>query len=100
MEQNRLSSGTTGSFITALAASIAGTGGMTVSPAPSRAARIRWLDDPTRRVALVPVCRARAEPMTVAESRLLAVERVAPMGEPSAAGSSDSLSAAVPQTSQ
>jgi hypothetical protein len=100
LEQNRLSSGTTGFCITAVAASIAGIGGMTVRPAPRRAERIRWLDDPTRRVALVPVWRARAEPIAVEDNRLLATERVEPIGDGSAADSAGSLSAAVPQTSQ
>ena len=80
-EQNRLSSGTIGSAMTAVEASTAGMGGICVRPAPSLADRIRCEEDVTRRTVLEPPERARAEPMTVADNRLLAAERVEPTGE-------------------
>ena len=52
--QVRRSSGTIGFFMIAFAASTAGTGGIEVSPAPSRAPRRRVDDVPSRRVTLLP----------------------------------------------
>ena len=60
----------------AFAASTAGTGGMVVSPAPSRAPRSRVDDVPTRRVTLLPSALARAEPRAVEASRLEARDAV------------------------
>ncbi len=50
----RRSSGTIGFFMTAFEASMAGTGGIEVIPAPSRAPRRRVEDVPSRRVTLLP----------------------------------------------
>ena len=72
--QVRRSSGTIGSSSTAPAASIAGTGGMEVRPAPRRAPRSRVEEVPTRRVTLLPP--ARAEPRAVEASWLDARETV------------------------
>ena len=66
--QVRRSSGTIGSLRTAPAASIAGTGGIVVRPAPRRAPRSRVDDVPTRRVTLLPSAPARAEPSAVVAS--------------------------------
>jgi hypothetical protein len=55
---------------TAWAASIAGTGGIEVRPAPSRALRSRLDDVPRRRVTLLPDAPARAVPSAVEASRL------------------------------
>ena len=74
--QLRRSSGTIGSFMIALEASTAGTGGIEVRPAPSRAPRNRVEEVPTRRVILVPPAAARAEPSAVDASRLEAREAV------------------------
>ena len=57
-----------GSLRTALAASTAGTGGIVVRPAPSRAPRSRVEEVPTRRVTLLPSAPARAEPSAVVAS--------------------------------
>jgi len=81
---------------------MAGIGGIVVSPAPSRAVRIRWLPELTRRVAAVPLCRARAEPIAVDESRWLAREApdgAGPSGDV-AADPSAPASAELPHTSQ
>ncbi len=94
-------SGTTGSVITASAASMAGIGGIVVRPAPSRAVRIRWLPELTRLVAAVPLWRARAEPIAVDESRWLArdaPEGAGPNGEDAPDAASES--AELPHTSQ
>ena len=74
--QLRRSSGTIGFFMIALEASTAGTGGIEVRPAPSRAPRNRVEEVPTRRVILVPPAAARAEPSAVDASRLEAREDV------------------------
>ena len=66
--QFRRSSGTIGSFRTPPAASTAGTGGIEVRPAPSRAPRSRVEEVPTRRVTLLPSAPARAEPSAVVAS--------------------------------
>ena len=71
----RLSSGTIGFSSTALAASTAGTGGMEVRPAPSRAPRSRVDDVPTRRVTLLPPAPA-ADPRAVEASWLDARDTV------------------------
>ena len=57
-------------------ASTAGTGGIEVRPAPSRAPRSRVEDVPTRRVTLLPPAAARAEPSAVDASRFEARETV------------------------
>ena len=57
-------------------ASTAGTGGIEVRPAPSRAPRSRVEEVPTRRVILVPPAAARAEPSAVEASRLEARDTV------------------------
>jgi len=72
-----------------------------VIPAPRRAARIRCEDEESRRVIFEPDCRARAEPMTVADRRLLAAVRLEAIG----LLTGDSVpgggaSAELPQTSQ
>ena len=74
--QVRRSSGTIGFSSTAFAASTAGTGGMEVRPAPSRAPRSRVDDVPTRRVTLLPSALARAEPRAVEASWLEARDTV------------------------
>ncbi len=74
--QMRRSSGTIGSLSTAFAASTAGTGGMDVIPAPSRAPRRRVDDVPTRRVTLLPPTVARADPSAVEASWLEARDTV------------------------
>ena len=66
--QTRLSSGTCGSTISAVAASTAGCGGTVVRPAPRRAARSRTEDVPVRRVTLVAPA-VRAEPIGADASR-------------------------------
>jgi len=90
-----LSSGTTGFFKTARAASISATGGTDVTPAPIRAVRMRRDSPETRRVETVPP-RARAEPRAVASKRLDTRETAEPAG---ATGLSAPASG-VPQTSQ
>jgi len=88
----------------AVDASIAGTGGIVVRPAPRRALRIRCELLPTRRVVLLPGGPARAEPRAVEARRLLARDIVdgelaTPAGAVAAdSGSKDSPEA--PQTSQ
>src|SRR3954454_24160247 len=72
----RLSSGACGAFRIALAASTAGIAGTVVSPAPRRAPRRRVEEVPTRRVTPVLPRRPRAEPSSVAASRLEAREAV------------------------
>ena len=67
--------------MTAVDASTAGIGGICVRPAPSLAERIRCDDEVTRRTVLEPPERARADPMTVADRRLLAADRVEPTGD-------------------
>ncbi len=74
--QVRRSSGTIGFSSTAFAASTAGTGGMDVRPAPSRAPRSRVDEVPTRRVTLLPAALARAEPRAVEASWFDARETV------------------------
>ena len=74
--QLRRSSGTIGCSRIARAASTAGTAGIEVSPAPSRAPRRRVDEVPTRRVILVPVAAVRAEPRAVEASRFDARETV------------------------
>ena len=101
-EQNRLSSGTTGSFMIALLASMAGAGGIVVRPAPSRAVRSRCDSERTRRVLVLPGTPARADPRAVEASRLLARDMVdgeldTPAG-PMASSGSESPEA--PQVSQ
>jgi hypothetical protein len=103
LEQNRFSSGTTGSFMIALLASMAGNDGMVVRPAPSRAVRSRWDSERTRRVLALPPRPARAEPRAVDASRLLARDIVdgeleTPAGPVAALTGSDSPEA--PQVSQ
>jgi hypothetical protein len=60
----------------AAAASMAGTGGTVVSPAPRRAPRSRVDDVPTRRVIRDPDAAARADPMGADASRLEARDAV------------------------
>jgi hypothetical protein len=80
---------------------MAGNGGTVVIPAPNRAARMRCDEEDSRRVIFEPVCRARADPMTVADSRLLAAVRLEAIGlligDSVPAGG---WSAELPQTSQ
>jgi hypothetical protein len=102
LEQNRLSSGTTGSVMIALLASMAGAGGIVVRPAPSRAVRSRCDSERTRRVLVLPPTPARAEPRAVEASRLLARDIVdgeldTPAGP---AGSIGTESPEAPQVSQ
>ncbi len=87
--QVRRSSGTIGFFMMARAASTAGTGGIEVRPAPSRAPLSRVEVVPTRRVILLPPAAARAEPRAVEASRLEARDTVegaspTPAGRPDA----------------
>ena len=102
LEQNRFSSGTTGSFMIALLASIAGIGGIVVRPAPSRAVRSRCDSERTRRVFALPDSPARAEPRAVDASRLLARDIVdGELETPAGPGSSSgSESPDAPQVSQ
>ena len=58
-----------------MAASTGGTGGIEVRPAPSRAARSRWEDVPSRRVTLLPPL-VRADPSAVEASRFEARDTV------------------------
>ena len=100
LAQVRLSSGTSGFFITTLAASTSGTGGIVVRPAPSRAERSRWDDDRTRWVAPVPL--ARCEPMAADSSRNEPLAAAASSRAPwnTAADAAAGAPAGVPHTSQ
>ena len=90
--------------MTALAASISGTGGTLVTPAPMRAVRIRVECPEIRRVEIVPPLRARAEPRAVASKREETCDAVPCMGlSPPPTGRVAEVEvgpAGVPQTSQ
>ncbi len=96
LAQVRLSSVTSGFFITTLAASTSGTGGIVVRPAPRRAERSRWEPDRTRCVAADPA--ARCEPMAADSSRKEPDAAVAP--SPIGVSTTVAAPAGVPQTSQ